>query len=183
MRILAISGSLRAASYNTALARAAADVAPAGVGVELFDGLGHLPLFDADLEGNEHTSVQRLRDRIAEADALLVVTPEYNGSIPGVLKNAIDWASRPRSDAALRGKTVAIAGASPGQYGAVWAIQDLRRVLGRAGARVLDRELSVPRVHEYVDDDSGEVSSVVASRLGELVAALVDDSLPATLAA
>lgn len=183
MRILAISGSLRAGSYNTALARAAADVAQPGVEVELFDGLGDLPLFDADLEGSEHTSVQRLRDRIADADALLVMTPEYNSSIPGALKNAIDWASRPRADAALRDKSVAIGGASPGQHGAMWAIQDLRRVLGRAGARVIDGELSVPRVHEHVNEARGDVSSVIASRLDELVAALVEDSLPAQLAA
>jgi len=183
VRILAIAGSLRAGSYNAALARAAAELAPAGVEVELFDGLGDLPLFDSDLEGEEHASVLRLRDRIAAADALFVATPEYNGSIPGVLKNAIDWASRPRSDAALQGKSVAIAGASPGQYGALWAIQDLRRVLGIAGARVVDGELSVPRAHELVDA-SGELSSdAMRSRLRNLLSALVEDSLPAQLAA
>lgn len=183
MRILAISGSLRAGSYNTALARVAADVVPRGVEVELFDGLGDLPPFDADLDSDELPSVQWLRDRIAASDALLVVTPEYNGSIPGVLKNAIDWASRPKEDAALRGKTVAIAGASPGQYGALWAIQDLRRVLGIAGARVIEGEVSVPRAHELVGL-SGELSSeIVVSRLRDLLSALVEQTHPAVLAA
>src|SRR5688500_19178262 len=98
MRLLAISGSLRAGSFHTALARAAVDLAPAGVDVEVFDGLGDLPLFDADLEADTHEAVQHLRDEIDAADAVLFVTPEYNGSIPGVLKNAVDWASRPRVD-------------------------------------------------------------------------------------
>ena len=96
MRLLTISGSLREGSYNTALARAAADVAPEGVEVELFDGLGELPHFDADLEGDENPAVRHLRESIDDADAVFFVTPEYNGSIPGVLKNAVDWASRPR---------------------------------------------------------------------------------------
>ncbi|HEY6114110.1 MAG TPA: NADPH-dependent FMN reductase, partial [Gaiellaceae bacterium] len=99
MRLLVISGSLRAGSYNTALARAAVDLAPAGVDVEVFDGLGDLPLFDADLEAHTHEAVLHLRHEIDAADAVLFVTPEYNGSIPGVLKNAVDWASRPRVDA------------------------------------------------------------------------------------
>src|SRR4026209_368990 len=111
MRLLTISGSLREGSYNTALARAAADVAPEGVEVELFDGLGELPPFGADLEGDENPAVRHLRDSIDDADAVLFVTPEYNGSVPGVLKNAVDWASRPRGEAALLNKTAAGAGA------------------------------------------------------------------------
>jgi chromate reductase len=183
VRILAISGSLRAGSYNTALARAAADVAPPGVEVELFHGLADLPPFDADLEGDEDASVRLLRERIALADALFIATPEYNGSVPGVLKNAIDWASRPRQAAALRGKSVAIGGASTGRYGALWAIQDLRRVLGIAGARVIDGEVSVPLAAEQVDA-TGEVSSKVArSRLHDLLSELVGESAPAALAA
>ena len=134
MRILAISGSLREASYNTALARAASRARPAGVEVELYDGLGLPPYDEDDRRRGRATAVAELRQRIDDADALLVVTPEYNGSIPGVLKNAIDWASRPpRGGAALWGKTVAVAGATTGQYGAIWAQQDLRRVLGVAG--------------------------------------------------
>lgn len=183
MRILAITGSLRAGSYNAALARAAAELAPAGVDVELFGGLGDLPPFDSDLEDGEHAAVRHLRDRIAAADALFVATPEYNGSIPGVLKNALDWASRPRSDAALRGKSVAIAGASTGQYGALWAIQDLRRVLGIAGARVIDGEVSVPRAHELVDASGELVGHAVRSSLRDLLLALVEESVPERLAA
>jgi chromate reductase len=182
MRLLAISGSLRAGSYNTALARAAVDLAPAGVEVELFDGLGDLPLFDADLERDEHEAVAHLRESIEAADAVLFVTPEYNGSIPGVLKNAVDWASRPRGDAALRGKTVAVAGASTGQFGALWAQQDLRRVLGIAGARVVCPDLPVGRAQD-VCDPSGDPSPLVAERLRVHLAELVREAAPLTIAA
>lgn len=181
MRLLVISGSLRAGSYNTALARAAVDLAPAGVDVEVFDGLGDLPLFDADLEAHTHEAVQHLRDEIDAADAVLFVTPEYNGSIPGVLKNAVDWASRPRVNAALRDKTVAVAGASTGQYGAMWAQQDLRRVLGVAGARVVCPDLPVARA-EVVCDPSGP-SALVAERLRTHVAELVREAAPLPVAA
>lgn len=184
MRILAISGSLRVGSLNSALVRAAARNAPAGVEVEILDELlADLPLFNADREGAEPESVVRFRERIAGADALLIVTPEYNGSIPGVLKNAIDWASRPRSEAALRGKTVAIAGASTGQYGALWAIQDLRRVLGIAGARVIAGEVSVPRAHELVNSADVFSNELVESRLSELLSSLAAEAAPLTLAA
>ena len=182
MRLLTISGSLRAESYNTALARAVVDVAPTGVEVEVFDGLGQLPPFDADVDGDVTPAVRHLRDSIARADAVLFVTPEYNGSIPGVLKNAIDWASRPRGDAALLGKTVAVAGASTGQYGALWAQQDLRRVLGIAGARVVCDELPVARAQD-VCDESGAPSSIVAERLRRHVAALCGEVAPLTVAA
>lgn len=175
MRLLTISGSLRAGSYNTALARAVADVAPEGVEVEVFDGLGELPLYDADLEGDDHPAVRHLRESIAEADAVLFVTPEYNGSIPGVLKNAVDWASRPRETAALRGKTVAVAGASTGRFGALWAQQDLRRVLGIAGARVVCPELPVARAQE-VCDETGKPSPLVIERLRTHVAELVREA-------
>ena len=182
MRLLAISGSLRAGSYNTALAEATADVAPDGVEVEIFDGLGELPLFDADLDGDEHPAVRHLRDSIAAADAVLFVTPEYNGSIPGVLKNAVDWASRPRDDAALRNKTVAVAGASTGRYGALWAQQDLRRVLGVAGARVVCPELPVGRARD-VCDPTGGPSALVVERLRTHVAELLREAVPVPLAA
>jgi len=180
--LLAISGSLRAESYNTALARAAAEVAPAGVDVELFEGLGDLPPFDADLEGDENEAVRHLRERIAAADAVLFVTPEYNGSIPGVLKNAVDWVSRPRADAALRGKTVAVAGASTGQYGALWAQQDLRRVLGVAGARVVCPELPVARAQD-VCDPTGAPSPMVAERLRVHLEQLCREAAPLQVAA
>jgi chromate reductase, NAD(P)H dehydrogenase (quinone) len=182
MRLLAISGSLRAGSYNTALARAAADVAPEGVEVEIFDGLGELPLFDADLEGDDHPAVRHLRESIADAEAVLFVTPEYNGSIPGVLKNAVDWASRPRDEAALRNKTVAVAGASTGQYGALWAQQDLRRVLGVAGARVVCPELPVGRAQDACDPTGGP-SALVVERLRTHVTELLREAAPVPVAA
>ena len=149
MRVLALSGSLRRDSYNTALLRAAAEVAPQGMVVELYDGLASLPPYDADSDvGTGPEPVRDLRDRIAAADALLAATPEYNGSIPGLLKNAVDWASRPFPGSALGGKTVAVMGASTGAYGGVWAQTELRKSLGVAGARVLADGVAVPKAQE-----------------------------------
>src|SRR5262249_14815520 len=153
-------------SYNTGLARAAQELAPDGAEVELYDGLGQIPPYDQDVQ--DHTppaTVQDLRERIERADALLIATPEYNGSIPGVLKNAIDWTSRPFPENALRGKPVAIVGASTGGYGALWAQADLRRVLGVAGARVLDGELAVPRAQDRFDDGGRLTDEIVRERL------------------
>ena len=152
MRILAVSGSLRPDSFNTALLREAAQVAPAGVEVELWDGLGDLPIYDQDLEGDVPESVRRLRKDWGSADAILFATPEYNGSVPGGLKNAVDWASRPKGAAPLQNKTAAVVGASMGQFGALWAQQDLRRILGIAGARVVGEGLPVSRAHEGFDE-------------------------------
>ena len=185
MQVLAFSGSLRERSYNTALARAAVDLAPAGVDVDLYDGLAELPPYDEDLDGEDApASVRELRERIAQADALLFVTPEYNGSIPGVLKNAIDWASRPpRGRAAIWGKTAAIAGATTGQYGAIWAQQDLRRVLGIAGARVIDGEMPVARAQDAFDESGQLTDSRVAARLAAQLDALVAETAPVAVAA
>ncbi len=167
MKILAISGSLRADSYNTALARAAAERAPEGTSIELYDGLGQIPPFDDDADGDlAPAAVSDLRERIAHADALLFVTPEYNGSISGVLKNAIDWASRPpRGQASIWGKTAAVAGATTGQYGAMWAQQDLRRVLGLAGARVIEGELPVAQAQNVFDENGRLRDPLLAERL------------------
>ena len=138
MRILAISGSLREASYNTLLAHAAAALAPAGVEVEVYDGLGSLPLYDADLDGEDAPApVRELRERIADADAVLFVTPEYNGSVPGVLKNAVDWASRPGHKSVLSGKPVAIIGAASGVVGTARAQIHLREIMFSTLARVM----------------------------------------------
>jgi chromate reductase len=186
MHILAISGSLRAESFNTALARAAAELAPEGVEIELYEGLGALPPYDQDLDeldGDPPAAVGDLRAQIEAADALLIVTPEYNGSIPGVLKNAIDWASARHRGSSFLNKTVAIAGATTGQYGAIWAQQDLRRVLGIAGARVIEGELPVARA-QYAFDKSGQlVNALVAERLRDHLVALVHDAAPALIAA
>ena len=151
MRILAVSGSLRESSFNTSLLRVAVEAAPDAVELELWEGLGGLPLYDEDLEQDVPESVRRLREDWAAADAILFSTPEYNGSVPGGLKNAIDWASRPKLEGVLRNKTVAVIGASTGQFGALWAQQDLKRILGIAGARVVGTEIPVPRAHEQFD--------------------------------
>jgi chromate reductase, NAD(P)H dehydrogenase (quinone) len=165
MRILAVSGSLRESSFNTSLLRAALEAAPDGVELELWEGLGGLPLYDEDLEADTPESVRRLREDWAGADAILFATPEYNGSIPGGLKNAIDWASRPKLEAVLRNKTVAVVGASTGQFGALWAQQDLKRILGIAGARVAGTEIPVARAHERFDNEGRLLDSEVFAQL------------------
>jgi chromate reductase, NAD(P)H dehydrogenase (quinone) len=171
MKVLAVSGSLRAGSHNTELLRAAAAAAPQGVEIELWEGLGALPIFDQDLEADVPESVRRLREDWAAADALLFATPEYNGSVPGGLKNAIDWASRPKGTAALLNKTAAVVGASTGQFGALWAQQDLRRILGIAGARVVGDELPVAKAQ----DGFGEA---VHEGLRRALMSLVESALP-----
>jgi chromate reductase len=186
VRVLAISGSLRADSYNTALANAARELAPDGVEIELFEGLGLIPHYDQDLDQEDvetPDAVAELRRRIEDADALLLVTPEYNGSITGVLKNAIDWASARHRGSWLRSKTVAVAGATTGQYGAIWAQQDLKRVLGIAGARVIAGELPVSTAHEKFDEEGRLVDPFVAERLRSHLAALVDEARPLSVAA
>src|SRR5438067_1289340 len=157
LRILGISGSLREGSHNTSLLRAAAKLLPSGVELEIYDGLRELPPYDADRDIEPADSaVERLRDAIADADGLLIATPEFNGSIPGVLKNALDWASRPFPDRALRGKPVAVIGASTGLFGAVWAQAETRKVLGIIGADVLDHELPVGQP-DTAFGDNGEL--------------------------
>jgi chromate reductase len=152
MRILGVSGSLREGSFNTSLLRAAAEAAPDGVELEPWEGLSELPLYDEDLDSDDAPEpVRRLREAWGAANAILFVTPEYNGSVPGGLKNAIDWASRPAREGVLRNKTVAVTGASTGQFGALWAQQDLKRILGVAGARVVGTEIPVGRAHERFD--------------------------------
>jgi chromate reductase len=184
MRILAISGSLREGSYNTALARAAVARAPEGAEIVLYEGLGDLPLYNEDLDGEDAPATALdFRDAIREADAILFVTPEYNGSIPGVLKNAVDWASRPRGDAALWGKTAAVAGASTGQFGAIWAQQDLRRVLGIAGARVIEGELPVAQAPKAFDDDGNLRDPLLGERLRKHLENLAHESAAVALAA
>jgi chromate reductase len=186
MKILALSGSLRRESFNTALAYAARELAPDGVEVEVYEGLGLIPHYDQDLDHEDvetPESVADLRRRIEEADALLVITPEYNGSITGVLKNAIDWASARHRGSWLRNKTVAVAGATTGQYGAIWAQQDLRRVLGIAGARVVGGELPVSTAHEKFDAHGRLVDRLLADRLRLHIATLVNEAQPLAHAA
>jgi chromate reductase len=173
MRILGISGSFRRDSHNTRLLRAAALVLPPGAELELFDGLGDVPPYceDADTEPAPE-AVAYLRDRIAAADALLIATPEYNASIPGVLKNAIDWASRPFPDNVLRGKPVAVMGASTGLFGAVWSQAELRKVLRHAGAEVLDTELPVGLADQAFTPAGELADPELRLRLADLLEAL-----------
>ena len=153
MRVLGISGSLRRDSHNTKLLRAAGElVADRGAEFEVFDGLKAIPPYDEDDDvGAGPAAVAELRQAIAGADAVLFATPEYNSSIPGGLKNGIDWASRPLATNPLRNKPVAVIGASTGMFGAVWAQAELRKVLGATGARVLEVELAVGHAHEHLD--------------------------------
>jgi len=146
IKILVLLGSLRAASINRQLAELAIETAPEGVSLELFFRLGELPFYNEDIDNGEVAEpVVALRAAASEADAALVVTPEYNGSIPGVLKNAIDWLSRPFGNSALKGKPLAVVGASHGQYGGVWAHDETRKSFAIAGPRVVeDLKLSVP---------------------------------------
>ncbi|MDX1889033.1 NADPH-dependent FMN reductase [Mycolicibacterium sp. 050158] len=173
VKILVLVGSLRAGSLNRQLAEAATESAPAGVSLQLFDRLGELPFYDEDVDGDEVAeSVQALRLAAAEADAALVVTPEYNGSIPGVLKNAIDWLSRPYGDGALKGKPMVVIGTALGQYGGVWAHDETRKSFGIAGARVIeDVKLSVPAA--TFDGKHPRENADVVQQLREAVGKLV----------
>jgi chromate reductase len=183
LRVLGISGSLRRDSHNTELLRAAATLLPSGVEFELYDGLKNIPPYDEDEDNATVAPVNHLKERIAAADVVLFATPEYNHSIPGHLKNALDWVSRPLADTPLRGKPVAVIGASTGMFGAVWAQAELRKVLAAIGARVLDRELPVPMADEIVRDWEKLESSGTHSQMVGLLAELLDQGRPAAATA
>ncbi|MGH3071155.1 MAG: NAD(P)H-dependent oxidoreductase [Gaiellaceae bacterium] len=154
MKVLAISGSLRAGSHNTDLLQAAAAVAPDGIDVELYQGLKEIPPYDADddVPGAQPEPVRRFKHALGEADAVLIATPEYNSSVPGVLKNALDWASRPLVESPVRNKPVAVLSSSTGMFGGVWAAAETRKVLGALGARALEDTVAVPKAHERLAD-------------------------------
>lgn len=174
MRVLGITGSLRRGSYNHALLREAAERLPAGVEFVEFERLGEIPPYDADLEdGVTPAAVAELRQAMREADAVLVATPEYNHSIPGVLKNALDWASRPAGQSALTGTPAAVIGASTGMFGAVWAQAETRKVLGALGGRVVEAELPVARAADLYRDGRLELSPEQSQQLEEILATLV----------
>jgi chromate reductase, NAD(P)H dehydrogenase (quinone) len=176
MRVLGVSGSLRQASYNRKLLRAAATLLPPDVRFIEYERLKAIPPFDEDDEPDPPAAVEDWRMAIDEVDAILFATPEYNSSIPGQLKNAIDWGSRPFKDTVLRNKPVAVIGASTSMFGAVWSQAELRKALGAAGARVVDRELPVPGADEAFREDgrlldhdlSLELESVLAELLYEV---------------
>jgi chromate reductase len=173
--LFGIAGSLRQGSFNRSLLHFAADCAPDGVVVDVFDGLGDLPCFNEDAEGGRTpTEIHEFWARVDGADAVLVATPEYNSAMPGVLKNALDWASRPPGESVLAAKPAAVMGASPGRFGAARAQEQVRMVLTAIGAEVLDRELPVARAHEIIGPDGRVTDDEVATGIGDLVAALVE---------
>ena len=177
--LLGISGSLRRQSYNSQLLLQLRELLPEGVELELWDGLKDVPPFDEDDEaGPVPAAVARMRDAIAGADAVLFSTPEYNHSLPGQLKNALDWASRPTATSVLRNKPVAVVGASQGAFGAVWAQADLRKVLAAAGARVVDGEVAVGHAHERFDESGRLLDESLREQLAEVVDALVVEIRP-----
>jgi chromate reductase len=177
MRLLAISGSVRHGSYNAALLRAAAECM-ADVELVVWRGLADLPAYDEDLDGRPAPPpVAALRQEIGRADAVLIATPEYNGSIPGALKNALDWVSRPFPANVLRKKRVAVVGASVGLFGAIGAQAELRKVLRVIGADVLEAGLSVPSVDTAFTETGRLRDREIAGALCEIVRDLLRPSL------
>ena len=179
MRVLGISGSLRRESYNTALLRHAGDLFEAeDAEFEIYDRLHTIPPFNEDDEvENGPAAVARLRAAVAAADAVFFVTPEYNSSIPGALKNALDWLSRPLATNAMRNKPVAVIGASAGMFGAVWAQAELRKVLGAMGARVVEGEVTVGHAMDRFDALGRVNDPNLEEQVGDVVRALMVEAL------
>ena len=180
MRVLGISGSLRRDSHNTKLLRAAAALLPPGTELELWEGLKAVPPYDGDDDNGEPRAwiLQSLDAAIREADVVLFATPEYNHSIPGQLKNALDWLSRPLKTSPLRNKPVAVVGASTGLFGAVWAQAELRKVLGAIGARVVDRELPIGLADDAFTEDGRLADPDLELVLADLLAELAGEASP-----
>lgn len=176
MRVLGISGSLRRDSYNSALLRAAAERLPAGVELVEYEGLREIPPYDSDAEAEATpAAVAELREAVRAADAVLIATPEYNHSLPGQLKNALDWVSRPAGESSLAGKPAAAIGASTGMFGAVWAQAEARKVLAALGGRVVQGELPVSRAQEQYEDGRLELTPEQSQQLQEILAELVSE--------
>ncbi len=177
MRVLGISGSLRRDSYNTKLLRAAEELLPPFAELTVWDELKAVPPFDEDDElGPTPPSVASLREAVAEADAIVFATPEYNASVPGQLKNAVDWLSRPVVTAALRGKPALVVGASTGAFGAVWAQAELRKVLATAGARVVEAEVAVGHAPAKFDGSGALVDEELNDQLREALEVLAAEA-------
>jgi chromate reductase len=172
VRILGIAGSLRAASHNRKLLRAAGSELPPGAQLVEWDGLAELPAFNEDEELDPPAVVRAFLAEIDEADALLIATPEYNASVPGALKNALDWASRPFPENVLRYKPCAVIGASTGLFGAVWAQAEVRKALKASGAHVLESELPVGLADGAFTEEGKLVDAELIARLGDLLADL-----------
>ena len=177
VKILALVGSLRSGSHNQQLAEATRQHAPAEVEIEIFEGLGDVPFYneDIDTESSVPAAAAELRTAAERADALLLFSPEYNGTMPAVLNNAIDWLSRPFGAGALKGKPTAVIGTAFGQYGGVWAQDEARKSAGVAGAQIIeDVKLSIPgsmtRFAELHPADDTEVVEQVTEVIGKLAA-------------
>ena len=180
MKVLGISGSLRADSHNTKLLRAAGEMfEAAGVSFEIYDGLKAVPPYDEDDDREAGpATVEEIRAAVRQADAVFFSTPEYNYSIPGQLKNLVDWLSRPVGQGALAGKPAAVIGASTGMFGAVWAQAELRKVLGAAGARVVDGEVPVGHAHTRFDEQDRLNDPNIAEQVKAVVDALIEQPEP-----
>jgi chromate reductase len=187
MKVLGISGSLRRDSHNTKLLRAAGEMFESdGVEFEIYDGLKLVPPYDEDDERAPHgksderdraaVAVEHLRHAVADADAVFFSTPEYNSSVPGQLKNAIDWLSRPVGSGALKNKPVAVVGASTGMFGAVWAQAELRKALAAAGARVVEGEAPVGHAHTRFGENDRLSDPVIAEQLRGVVETLIAEA-------
>src|SRR3954447_26727854 len=175
MRVLGISGSLRRDSHNSALLRHAGELFEAeGAKFEIYDGLRDIPPYDADddLEDAPAT-VAHIRAAVRDADAVFFTTPEFNSSIPGALKNALDWVSRPLATNAIRNKPVGVVGASTGMFGAVWAQAELRKVLGAMGARVVEGEVAIGHADTRFDEDGRLNDSNLEEQVREVVRAVI----------
>jgi chromate reductase, NAD(P)H dehydrogenase (quinone) len=174
MKVLAISGSLRRDSYNTKLLRAAEELLPPNVDFVLYQGVKEVPPYDEEDDVQPAPmAVAALRSAVREADAVLFSTPEYNSSIPGSLKNAIDWVSRPFATNPLRNKPVAVVGASTGAFGAVWAQAELRKVLAAVGARVVDGEVAVGHAPTRFDENGRLEDESLQEQFQETLEALL----------
>ena len=173
MRILGIAGSVRRGSHNRRLLRAAGELLPPGVEFVEWEGLAGLPIFDEDQEDSPPPAVREFLAAVAEADGLLIATPEYNASVPGGLKNALDWASRPFPDNVLREKPAAVIGASTGLFGAVWAQAEVRKALKASGAHALESELPVGMADSAFDFDGTLADPELGARLGDVLGDLL----------
>jgi chromate reductase len=186
MRILGISGSLRRDAHNTRLLRAAAELTPPGVELLTCEALNlkTVPPYDEDDEaGAAPAAVAQWRAAISGADAVLFATPEYNSSVPGQLKNALDWLSRPLATNVLRNKPVAVVGASSGAFGAVWAQAELRKILGAMGARVVEAELALGHADTRFDEEGELVDDEVREEMRAVLEVLAAETRPAVVAA
>lgn len=182
VRILALVGSLRAGSHNRQLAEAAVKHAPEGADVVLYEGLSDIPFYneDIDVEGDVPAAAAALREAAGTADAFLLFSPEYNGTIPAVLKNAIDWLSRPYGAGALTGKPLAVVGTAYGQFGGVWAQDEARKAAGIAGAKVLeDVKLSISESVVRFAETHPADDAEVAAQLTEVIGLIHGEATPA----